>query len=134
VTLIVAGSALLLSERTDLGVEKPHLWLVLTDPRGQPPFVYAVMVRTRTRFTDDTLVLLPGDHPFIKHESSVHYSSAQRFRIDLLEDAIARGRCHPRDPMSRTLLHRVRAGLLASPYTVHAVRDACALAFGDREG
>lgn len=127
---IAAGSTLLLTERSDLGVEKPHLWLVLTDPVGSPPSVFAVMVRTRTRFTDDTLVLVPGDHPFIKHESSVHYSTAQQFRIDKLEDAVKSGRCHPRVEIPDGLLKRVREGLIASPFTVNAVRTACATLFG----
>ena len=84
------------------------------------------MLRTTRRHTDGTLILDIGDHPFVKHESSVHYSSAQEFKVRAILREVSRGRCHLRESMSSNLLERVRRGLLDSPYTVHAIRDYCA--------
>lgn len=120
--VIGAGKSLLLAEPP---LYKPHLWFVLTDPEGNPEKVVAVMVRTATRFTDSTVVLRSGDHPFVKHDSSVHYSTAQYLSISGLTKAIKSGRCHPKADMSQQLLDRVRHGLLESPFTVNAIRDYC---------
>jgi hypothetical protein len=122
-----SGRALLLAEQPQF---KPHLWFVLTDRDGVPPRVVAVMLRTATRFTDTTLVLRPGDHPFVRHESSVHYSTARWFSVSSILAAVSRGRCHLLPDASDDLLRKVRAGLLASPFTVNAVRDYCRLRFG----
>ena len=120
--VVGAGRAILLSEPP---LYKPHLWFVLTDPEGNPETVVAVMLRTATKFTDSTLLLNPGDHPFVHHESSVHYSTARPLSVAAILSAIKTGRCHLRDDASRELLVRLRKGLLDSPYTVNAVRDHC---------
>lgn len=108
---------------------KPHLWFILTDPEGDPPSVVAVMVRTHVRFTDPTVVLNVTDHPFVKHESSVHYSSARFFSVARIQRALATGRAHLREDMSEALFARVRAGLLESPFTVHAIKAYCTQRF-----
>lgn len=105
------------------GVSKPHLWLVLTDPEGQDQYVLAVMLRTATEHTDSTVILQPGDHPFVRHPSSVDYSEIRRFKLSSILRAVAIGDCHPRESLSRALLKKVQAGLLLSPHTVHALKD-----------
>lgn len=127
--VISAGSSLLLAERGEPALNKPHLWFVLTDPHGDPPSVVAVMMRTVTKFTDATVTLRPGDHPFVKHDSAVQYSTAQQFNVERLMRAMRSGRCHLRESMPPRLLERVRRGLLAPPYTVNAIRDYCAVRF-----
>ena len=123
--IIGAGSCILLSEAP---LYKPHLWLVLTDPDSQSRVV-AVMLRTATKFTDTTVTLNVGDHSFVKHESSVHYSTAQYFSVPALLAAMKSGRCHLRDTMTPALLRRLRQGLLSSPFTVNAVKTACETVF-----
>ncbi len=120
--LVRAGSTLYLSEFPGA---KAHLWLVLTDPHGNPPEIVAVMVRTPKTFTDETCILNVGDHPFIEHKSSVHYSTAQRFRVAAILKRAKDGHCDLREDMPRKLLARVRSGLRESVYTVNAVRDYC---------
>lgn len=125
---ITAGSAILFSEPP---LNRPHIWYVLTEPEGKPPAVIAVMMQTVKRHTDETVVLQPGDHPFIKHASSVHYSTARRLEVPALLRAMESGRCHLRDSMTPALLARVRQGLIDSPFTVNAVRDYCLPRFKD---
>jgi hypothetical protein len=124
--LIRAGSSLLLAEPP---LHKPHLWFVLTDPVGKPPRVVAVMLRTVTRFTDPILVLTPGEHPFIRHDSAVHYSMARWLPVPSLLAAMKDGKCHLKEDMTHDLLRRVRQGLLQSPFTVNALREECAELF-----
>ncbi len=120
--VIRAGSSLLLAEQPRV---KPHLWFVLTDPQGHPPRVVAVMLRTVTGFTDPTVVLKPGEHPFIRHDSAVHYSTAQWLNISAIMAAMKVGKCHLKEDMSDNLLRRVRKGLFDSPFTVNALREQC---------
>ena len=120
--VIRAGSTLLLGEPP---LYKPHLWFVLTDPQGDPSRVVAVMLRTVARFTDPTLILHAGDHPFIRHDSAVHYSSARWLAVRALLAAMQVGNCHLKEDTSAALLTQVRAGLLESPFTVNALRDQC---------
>lgn len=108
---IGAGSAILLSEPP---LHNPHLWFVLTDPYGDPPKLIAVMMRTRTKFTDDTVVLVSGEHPFVRHDSAVHYSTAQIFSVKSLMKAMRDGRCHVRESVEVALLGRLQQGLLTS--------------------
>ena len=74
------------------------------------------MVQTKKRHTDDTLVLEPGDHPFIRHSSAVQYSTANKFRIR---------NCQLQADMDAALLQKVRQGLLDSPFTIHVIKDLC---------
>ena len=115
-----AGDTLLIWEPS---FQKAHLWFMLTDEYSEPPRVLAVMLRTRTRFTDDTVLLAPGDHPFIRHESAVHYSTSCEFLVSALSDWMASGTCHRRQRMSGALLARVRKGLVDSVFSKNAYRD-----------
>lgn len=103
---------------------KPHLWLVVTDPDSAGRIV-AVMLRTETSFTDPTLVLDVGDHPFVHHRSSVHYSTAQWYSLGRIQALIRSGQCTLREDMSADLLERVQSALLTSPFTVEAVKRHC---------
>ncbi len=120
--IITSGKAILIS---DPPFNKPHLWIVLTDPQNKPERVVTVMVRTVTKFTDQTLILNKGSHPFIRHESSVHYSSARYFTVLWINTSIKTGKCKLLKDVYRKILKRIRDGLLKSPYTVNHIRDYC---------
>ncbi len=121
--VICAGRSLLLRETPHQ--KKPHLWFVLTDASGEPAEVVIVMVRSTRSFTDESVTLDVGDHPFVKHESAVQFSTARRFRVRRILRAMHIGHCNLKEDMSAELLARVREGLLRSPYTVHHISDYC---------
>jgi hypothetical protein len=124
--IVGSGSALLLR---DPNRTKFHLWLVLTDPEGVDGLMVAVMICTMKAFADETVVLETGDHPFIKHQSCVAYSSAKYVKRSRIDVALRDRLCFLKESMSQPLLKRVQDGLLTSPYTVHAIRDYCAERF-----
>ncbi len=111
------------------GYAKPHLWLVLTDPKGDDNKFVAVMVKTRMSKSDSTTILVVGDHPFITHESCVDYGTADFFFVGNIQRKFSKGNCSLREDMSQSLLKLVRQGLLISPHTVHAIRDYCEARF-----
>lgn len=120
--VIRAGRTLWLHPWQDF---KPHLWLVLTDPEGAVGHFIAVRLRTAREYTDTTVVLQAGDHSFVRHASSVDFSTAARFTSKDISKLLNSGRCHLRDDMSEDLLARVREGLLRSPFTRRDIKVYC---------
>jgi hypothetical protein len=101
----------------------PHLWVVLCDPIPPRDEILMVMLTTARAYTDDTVVLAKGDHPFVERNTAVSYGTADYRRVSALIAAMQRGRCELRETMSARILRRVQDGLLTSPRTVNAVRD-----------
>ena len=83
------------------------------------------MVVTSRGHTDKTVTLMPGDHPFVQHESNVDFGGAVLVRLERFHRAVEAGRCRLQPDMDARLLQRVRDGLLASPRTVHWIADHC---------
>jgi len=127
--IIKSGKMILLRPRDNKLPQDPHLWLVLTDLPKPNGLVVAVMVCTQTKFTDTTLILKEGDHPFIRHDTSVQYTSARYLQVFYIIREMGLGRCHLRPDMSKELLKRVQKGLIESPSTVTAIRDYCEKCF-----
>lgn len=120
--IIGAGSTLYITDGAG-----PHLWLVLSDPVGGAVrgWVVTVMIVTHKKWSDDTVILQPGDHPFVRHESSVNYSTACERKVDLILRQMHRNRCELRETLDGEILARVQQGLLDSPRTVNAIRALC---------
>ena len=87
------------------------------------------MLLTEKWHTDETVILEPGDHPFITRKSSVHFSTAKLYRVAMIQNAIKRGRCSLKSDMTPELLVRVRQGLLDSTFTVNVIREYCWVRF-----
>jgi hypothetical protein len=93
---------------------------MLTDPVGPARQILTVSISTiRGKSSDDqTCILKPGDHEFIKDPSFVAYWSC---RHDCTEDGILRGINNnvfvPMEPMKEDIFARVIDGLSKSPRT-----------------
>jgi len=125
--LVAAGRAFLLSG-PDFN-PAPHLWFVLTDPTPPDHRVVAVTLVTSRPHTDKTVTPLPGDHPFVQHESDIDFAGAILVHLDRFQRAMELGRCHLQLDMTRPLLARIRTGLLTSSRTVHWMADYCRTRF-----
>jgi len=100
--------------------EEFHLWIVITSPaEGE---VVTVSVTTRRKKSETLVLLKPGEHPFIVHDSVVAYSYARIRAVDDIETAFLNGTAKRREPVSPELLARVKAGLLDSDFTPNGVR------------
>lgn len=53
------------------GPVTPHLWIVVTQPDPQTHLCAVVSVTTLRNSKDQTIILRPGDHPFIRDCSGV---------------------------------------------------------------
>jgi hypothetical protein len=131
--LLTCGDTFLIPKR---GEDIEHLWIVITEPDADANAV-CVSVTTRRSYSDTTVVLGVGDHPFITHESVIHYVDARILDLRKVQAALdARTRtfiCRSHKPCSEVLLARVQDGLLKSPYPTKGVKAFFRAARGIRD-
>lgn len=107
-----------------------HLWVAVTDPDPQTGEVVIANITTQAPGRDQTCILNPGDHPFLKHESVMNYAEAMIPTEESVERA-ARGRVVQWDvPLAPAVLSRVQLGCIASNQTEPAVKEAVKKALG----
>jgi hypothetical protein len=113
---IFAGSCIFLEKPNRYSIT--HLWLVLTEPCGEPPEVIIVNLTSWREGVDETVVLNEHDHPYIDHPTVVYYADARIVEASFLLRLIAldHERLHS-EYCSPEVLERVRRGFLASPFT-----------------
>jgi hypothetical protein len=106
------------------GQDTSHLWVLVTAVNPQSGEVIIVNFTTARPHSDRTVVLQPGEHRFVDRPTVVFYSDARFTRLAALDAAINQGIANPHDPLSRALLNRIQAGLLASPLTPAKIKTA----------
>jgi len=114
--MLECGDTFLTGDAED---EDYHLWIVLTPPKEGE--VVTVSVTTRRKRSETLVLLQPGDHPFIVHESVIAYAYARIRAVDDVENALLNGTAKKREAAGRELLRRARAGLLDSEFTPNGV-------------
>lgn len=104
----------------------PHLWIILTSPDDHPDEeVVAVSLTTKQSWSDPTVEIEPGEHPFVDRPTAVRYSNADFYPPQRFIRAVLSGEATRRPGVSDELLSRVRRGLLESPSTPERVKEFC---------
>ena len=98
------------------GDDSRHLWAVLTDP-DQDDNVVMVNLTTRRLHSDDTVILRPGDHPFVHHETVIFYQDALLVETRALTEAVRGGVATMHNAFRSDVLTKMQCGLEKSPYT-----------------
>lgn len=106
-----------------------HLWIVLSDPEGDPPQVVAVNLTQRGNQPDTTVVLNAGDHKFIKKETIVYYADARFVPAGAIEAYANQPGYRFKDDCSDDLLNKIREGLKNSKFTPKKIKSYCATRF-----
>ena len=121
--MLTCGDTFLIPKR---GEDIEHLWIVITEPDADGNAV-CVSVTAKRSYSDTTVVLSAGEHPFIKHESAIHYADARILDLEKVQAALdAHTRtfiCRSHKPCSEDLLTRVQDGLLKSPYPTKGINS-----------
>lgn len=107
--------------------ERKHLFIVLTDPRGNPASVAMVSVQSVIRgiAPDATCLLYPGDHQFLKRDSFVAYRHGRIEPAQKLVDGVRQGVLEAREMLEDAVFARVLRGLSESRFVTPAFRDYC---------
>lgn len=98
------GSTFLLTAVDD------HLWIVLSDPEKDAQTVLLVSVTTWRSGKDPSCKIQRGEHPFVIHESCVHYIDARDARLAQLYVLKDTWHLQMREPLPLPLLERVHHG------------------------
>jgi hypothetical protein len=99
------------------GIATPHLWIVVTQPDAETNLCAIVSVTTLRNSKDQTVILRPGDHPFIRHESTIFYGDAMIVDERRLRSEIAAGLALAREKCPSATLKLMQDGVAASPFT-----------------
>ena len=67
---------------------------------------------------DESCILGPGDHPFLKHDSIMNYKDARVVSIDVLRRLHSRNEISLRGSVELDVLERIRAGFANSRFAV----------------
>jgi len=102
-----------------------HLWIVVTQPDAETHLCAVVSVTTLRYGKDQTVVLRPGDHPFIRHDSAVFYGGAMIVDARRVQAEIAAGLALIREKCPAETLKLVQDGVCASPFTRPKVLRFC---------
>ncbi|WP_428276207.1 hypothetical protein [Candidatus Palauibacter sp.] len=92
----------------------PHLWIILTRPSGDPARVLIASCTSRKPWSDDTVLLDRGDHPFIRHETVIAYTEIRIVEARVIEFQLGLGKITRRERMRRAVLDRVVEAVLNS--------------------
>ena len=95
----------------------PHLWIVLTEPAGNPARVLIASCTSRKSWSDATIVLDRGDHPFIRHETVIAYDGIRIVESRIIELQLSLDKIRRKEPMRRSVLDRVVEAVLESANT-----------------
>lgn len=87
-----------------------HLFIILTNPRPPQGQVLLVPVSTVRRGYDDSCVLAPGDHDFVRHESFVVYALCRIGWAAELERGVLNGVMQDRGLLDEAVFARIMAG------------------------
>jgi hypothetical protein len=77
---------------------------------------------TGRRHSDRTCLIKPGEHSFVKQETSVLYSQAYVCAVGEQLEAFERQIRKPFEPLSDGLLTRIKEGALVSPETPDKIK------------
>jgi hypothetical protein len=112
----------------------PHLWVVVTQPEPGTSLAVCVSITSRRLHSETTVILYPRDHPFIKHESVMHYRSAKILDFALVQKAldgqISENVCRQHQCCEDNLLRRIQEGMLISAFVKNDVKAECRRMFG----
>ena len=107
------------------GAATPHFWIVITQPDPDTHLCAIVSVTTLRNSKDQTVILRPGDHPFIRHDSTIFYGDAMIVDARRLEAEIAAGLALVREKCSAATLKLVQDGVAASPFARPKILRFC---------
>lgn len=96
---------------------KRHLCICVTRAEGPPPQVMLVPVVTKKDWSDTTVVLQPGIHPFVKDPTVVDFRYTRVELLSKLEDGIAKGRIKRDLAFPSSIMSDIREGVTTSAFT-----------------
>jgi hypothetical protein len=118
--MLKCGDAFLMAQPR---VSVEHLWIVATEPLPNTDQVIIVNVTKARDHSDKTVILRPGDHPFVKTTSVIYFHGSLVTDLKQVEKGFAARICSPHRPCSPQLIRRIQQGLLESGFTPNGIKE-----------
>lgn len=115
-----AGAVLLLDH--PWGAPTKHFCIALCDGYGDPPTAIIVPLNSKDSSSDLTVVLQPGDHEVIRHETCVTYILAETRAVVAIERNITKAYAD----LAPDVLQKVLTGATTSKRTKHRIKRVLA--------
>lgn len=89
-----------------------HLLIVISDPSKNPDQLVLVTLTTWETHKDDSCILEPGDHPFVKHLTCVKYDSFSKILpfAAKIESLLSREKLKRRERLRPEILQKILEG------------------------
>ncbi len=104
------------------GSATPHLWIIITDP---DPQCVIVSLSTLRHAKDQTVILRPGDHPFVQHDTMVFYLDARIVDVNVLQALVDDRSAVLHADCPASTLKLIQSGAHASDFTPRKVAQFC---------
>ena len=103
-----------------------HLWIVLSYVNAADEIAMANLTTHLPEKADhrSCLIVRPGEHPWVRHDSCVRFREAQLRPLAALIEAKALGKLPQHEDCTPALLRRIQIGTLQSRRVPHEVKDA----------
>lgn len=99
-----------------------HLHVVCTDPDATGRQVVVSVTSWTNNYCDDTCILEPHMHPFIRHRSWILYRAARMEAAADLEAGLEQRIFEAREPMNGQVFLQIRNGLCRSIHTPRYIK------------
>ncbi len=121
----IPGDCILIETNHDGGGRiVSHLFVIILECEDHTRNTIIVNVQSiRGNKYDKTVILSPGDHPFIQHPSYINYSLAQIVSLDDLEQKLNNRTAKVISPISSAIFQKICDGILRSRFTPEEVKD-----------
>jgi len=121
----IPGETLLIltPNQNDPNGNKKHLHVIITDVDPITQTVIIVVLESYKRGCDSTTIIRQGEHPFVRHDTSVVYAKAKVVEVAKLFTLVQNKLAIPQDPCSDELFQRIKRGFRKSPRTTNKIRE-----------
>ena len=96
------------------GMVDTHLWVILSDPEDDPDRVVLVSMTSFEPHKESVCLLEAGDHPRVSGTTCIAFNEARLTTLGSLQAFHDRGFLSIQEPVSESLLRRIRDGVSKS--------------------
>lgn len=100
-----------------------HLWFVCTWPDREGRVV-TLNLTSFDSCVDPTCLIVPGEHPFVTHDSLIEYQRGKLTQLTQIEQALDFALFVPRQVAADALMTKIRQGALVSEFASFGVKAA----------
>lgn len=115
--MIAVGETIILED----GGNGKHLWLVIAHARNCPNHgdqnIMIVNFTSHKSGCDESCVLHPGDHPYIKKATIINYLDMKLIKNSILQDDVDNHRIEQRQRVNPVIIRKIADGAMVSPHT-----------------